>query len=85
MSDPSVRVLFFAAAREIARASELPFPIAADGTTVGALATAIVARFPAFEGHLRSLRFAVNGEYKKNDDRVAPGDEVAVLPPVAGG
>jgi molybdopterin converting factor small subunit len=32
-----------------------------------------------------TLAFAVNGEYARGDARVAPGDEVAVLPPVSGG
>jgi molybdopterin converting factor small subunit len=32
-----------------------------------------------------TLAFAVNGEYARWDARVAPGDEVAVLPPVSGG
>ena len=32
-----------------------------------------------------TLAFAVNGEYARMEDRVGPGDELAVLPPVSGG
>ena len=85
MSDViSVRVLCFAAAREVIGASELAWTIAA-GATVAKLKEALFERYPALAGHARSLRFAVNGEYAKDDQVVEEGDEVAVIPPVAGG
>ena len=46
---------------------------------------ALFARYPSLAGHARSLRFAVNGEYAKDDRLLGEGDDVAVIPPVAGG
>lgn len=53
--------------------------------TLGLLVELLVARHPglrAFEGR---LRFAVNEEYAGFDTVLREGDEVAVIPPVAGG
>jgi molybdopterin converting factor subunit 1 len=79
-----LRVLFFAAAREVVGEGELAWTIDA-GATVASLRASVFARFPALAGHARSLRFAVNGEYAKDDVVLGDGDEVAVIPPVAGG
>lgn len=35
--------------------------------------------------YLRSVRFAINGEYVASETTVNGGDEVAVIPPVSGG
>ena len=80
----NLRVLCFAAAREVVGEGELIWTIAA-GATVATLRGAIFGRYPALAGHARSLRFAVNGEYAKDDRVLEEGDEVAVIPPVAGG
>lgn len=80
----SLRVLCFAAARDLVGQSELPWTIAS-GATVATLREALFGRYPALAGHARSLRFAVNGEYAKDDRVLGDGDEVAVIPPVAGG
>lgn len=80
----SLKVLCFAAARELVGRAELPWTIAA-GATVASLREALFERYPALAGHARSLRFAVNGEYAKDDRVLREGDEVAVIPPVAGG
>ncbi|MDB4931089.1 MAG: molybdopterin synthase subunit MoaD / molybdopterin synthase subunit MoaE [Myxococcaceae bacterium] len=80
----TVRLLCFAAARELVGAAELAWTVPA-GATVAALRASLFARYPALAGHARSLRFAVNGEYAKDDRLLGAGDEVAVIPPVAGG
>ena len=91
MSDPgtalvaSVHVLYFAAARDVVGMREETVPIASEGCTVDALASLLFVRHPALAPHARSLRLAVNGEYARGADPVRPGDEVAVIPPVAGG
>jgi MoaD family protein len=78
------RVRLFARARELAGRSEETI----DGPTVGAVLDAAVARWgPEFAELLEHSRVWVNGE-EPDDGRatpVAPGDEVAVLPPVSGG
>ena len=88
MSDPStneVTVLYFAAARDIVQRRDERIAVPAGGCTVGELAARIYAQYPALAPHARSLRIAVNGEYARDGDRVNPGDEVAMIPPVAGG
>ena len=85
MSDRTVRVLLFAAAREIVGAREIELTLATPSSTVRAISAQIAERYPALAGHMRSLRIAVNGEYVRDDDPVNAGDEVAVIPPVAGG
>lgn len=83
MSDP-VRVLLFAAARDVVGARE--FDLVSDEITDAAsVLDALCARFPGLSGYRQSLRVAINGEYAKSDQRVQPGDEVAIIPPVAGG
>lgn len=45
----------------------------------------ICARYPALGPRRACIRLAINGAYAKPGDPVAPGDEVALIPPVAGG
>jgi molybdopterin synthase catalytic subunit len=79
-----VRVRYFAAARERAGCSdesvELPSP-----ATVGALLSVLAARHTALAPLLKHLRVAVNHEFRSLDEPVKAGDEVALIPPVAGG
>ncbi len=83
MSD-TVTVLLFAAAREAAGVSALALPVG-DGATAGAVLGAVCERFPALGPYAPSLRVAVNGAYASLDEPVRAGDEVAIIPPVAGG
>lgn len=80
----NLRLLCFAAARDLVGAGELAWTVPA-GADVAALRASLFARYPALAGHARSLRFAVNGEYARDDRVLGEGDEVAVIPPVAGG
>ncbi len=79
----SVRILFFAAAREAAGASreELSGPLA----TVADLRAALAARHPALAPLLPRCRIAVDEEFAADDAPVPDGSEVALVPPVAGG
>lgn len=86
MSSPQVRVLAFAGARDAIGAAEVSIDVdALERRTAGALLEAIVARHPALAAYRSSLRVAVNGAYASLDDAVSPGDECAIIPPVAGG
>ena len=79
-----VRLLAFAAVRDVIGAPEAELEIGE--TRIAAdLWPILVDRFPALEPHRRSIRIAVNGTYAFDDDPIAGGDEVALLPPVAGG
>ena len=84
MSDPMVKVLLFAAVREVVGARERE--LAVDGaSTAGSVLAALCAMHPALEAYVPSLRVAVNGDYVALDAPVRGGDEVAIIPPVAGG
>lgn len=80
----SVKLLAFAGARDVIGAAEVLYPLSA-GTTAGALLAAVCARWPALAPWKAALRVAVNGTYAADEDPVQPGDEVALIPPVAGG
>lgn len=59
---------------------------AAEGpVTVGELRAALRGAHPAFERLGRHALVAVNQAWASDDDGIRPGDEVAILPPVAGG
>ena len=80
----TVRVLFFAHLREatgLPRA-EIALP---DGATLADLRDALSARWPALAGHLERFPVVVNGRVVRGTPALAAGDEVAWLPPVAGG
>lgn len=79
-----VRLLAFAGARDVVGAGELSLALAAP-ETAGAFLDRLVELFPGLSRHRGSLRLAVNGTYARWDEEVRPGDEVALIPPVAGG
>lgn len=83
MSD-TVRLLAFAGARDVLGAAEVAFALAAP-CTAGELLEHVCARYPGLVPYKRALRLAVNGSYVSWSDPIAPGDEVALIPPVAGG
>ncbi|MBM4361451.1 MAG: molybdopterin converting factor subunit 1 [Deltaproteobacteria bacterium] len=79
----SIRVLYFGGVRELLGVAEESLE-GAPGT-VGELAAALTARHPALGPVLSSLRFAVNEDFAAPSHALAPGDVVAVIPPVSGG
>jgi len=82
--DRALRLLAFAAVRDLIGEGEVLFALPAD-TTVAGLWPQLLARWPTLEPHQRSVRIAVNGAYAAANDPVRRGDEVALIPPVAGG
>ena len=77
---PVVRL--FAQAREAAGVGRAEIR----GDTVGAVVAAACERFgPEFTAVVSTSRIWLNGQAASNDEPVAAGDEVAVLPPVSGG
>lgn len=82
----AIRVLAFAGARDAIGSPETTI----DGAsltrwTAGGVLDAVMTRHPALEPYRTCLRVAINGAYAALEDPVAAGDEVAILPPVAGG
>jgi molybdopterin synthase catalytic subunit len=56
-----------------------------DGADVALAWAALVREFPELEPATQSVRFARNGRYVDEHESLAAGDELAVIPPVAGG
>ena len=79
-----VKVLFFAAIREMVGAREIEWE-GPEGATVGQLNRDLVARFPQISGLARVLSLAVNAECADESTTLRAGDEVALIPPVSGG
>jgi molybdopterin synthase catalytic subunit len=85
-----VRVRLFARQREIAGAREVAVELA-EPSELPALPTiedawaALVVLHPALADGRPYVRFALNGEYADARTAVGDGDEVACIPPVAGG
>lgn len=77
-------MLAFAATRDLVGAPELDVPIEG-AMTVDSFFSVLATRFPGLEPHRKSLRLAVNGTYAAGSDLIHGGDEVALIPPVAGG
>lgn len=80
----TVRVLAFAGARDVLGASEVLLPLEVP-CTAEQLLRQICGRYPALEPYRRSIRVALNGAYARPEEEVRLGDEVALIPPVAGG
>jgi molybdopterin converting factor small subunit len=82
----TVRVLFFATAREATGQRFVESPVSPQGIPVHQLLDELGSRYPALEAILRSSRIVLNGQYLTSlRGRVRPGDELAVHPPYSGG
>ncbi len=80
-----VEVHYFAAARELCGCDRERVALEDDATDGRALLELLARRHPRFAPFVSRMRLAVNGEIVAFDSPVAAGDEIAVLPPVAGG
>jgi MoaE-MoaD fusion protein len=80
----NVRVRLFGGLVERAGVTEETVSLDEDGTA-GQVLDAVARRHPSFEGIAPSLQVAVNLEVVPAEHRVRADDEVALLPPVAGG
>jgi molybdopterin synthase catalytic subunit len=79
-----VRVSLFGPAVDAAGTDRLEFALGSPAV-LGDLIGLLCAKYPRLAAAGSSLRYAVNEEYAGRDRPLADGDEVAVIPPVAGG
>ena len=79
----SVTVLLFASYADALGAPSLSLELPAEATVADVLAD--IARRPGSEQLPASPLVAVNQRYATPSTRVSAGDEVALIPPVAGG
>ena len=83
-----MKVLYFAWLKTKTGIAEEEVTPPPEVTNVGALLTWLKGRGPGFAAALADLsavRVAVNQDYARPGDKVGPGDEVALFPPVTGG
>ncbi|MCI4350574.1 MAG: MoaD/ThiS family protein [Thermoplasmata archaeon] len=82
----SVRVLFFATAREAVGTAELSLSVPKSGLSVANLLDEIQLLYPKLAPVLRVSRFVRNGAYLRGRfGMIRPGDEFAIHPPYSGG
>ena len=79
-----VRARFFASSRDAVGHRELEVELP-DGATAQDLVARLVSDYPRLAAHTGSLMLAVNEAYVEPGRPLAPGDEVALIPPVSGG
>jgi molybdopterin synthase catalytic subunit len=80
----TINVRLFAMLREQAGWRLKSFDMAT-GATVDQAWQVVAAAAPALEAYRSVVRFARNGHYADAGDTLADGDELALIPPVAGG
>lgn len=81
---PTITLRHFAIIRE-AVGAESETRTVPDGTTAAAIAAQLSADYPRIAGLLRASPVMVNAAYADLDKPLSEGDEVAFIPPVAGG
>ncbi|HVX02701.1 MAG TPA: MoaD/ThiS family protein [Nitrososphaera sp.] len=81
----SVKVLYFAQARELARGKHFEEKKVAEKTRVAELLFMILEARPNSQSLIKNIAVSVNYRIAKKDDFLSDGDEVALIPPVAGG
>lgn len=88
MNDRPITLLYFAWVRDRIGLAEERVAPPDNVTDVAGLMSWLRTRGPRFEAALqndRVVRVAINQRFAKPDDAIAPGDEIAVFPPVTGG
>ncbi len=80
----SVQALFFAAYRDLLGTSSMEVDLP-EGATVGDLVRELRGRGSPWSALPREPAIAVNRAYALHSEMLRPGDEVAFIPPVAGG
>jgi molybdopterin synthase catalytic subunit len=79
-----VTVRLFAMQRQLVGQREVTLDLDADATVADAW-RALVEAYPDLAPGASSVRFARNARYSEPAERLRDGDQVAVIPPVAGG
>ena len=86
MSAPiTIKLLYFAALRELAGSEGETLTLPLDVSHVGSLRTWLDTHHPALAGRLKATRLAVDEAFADDGDALHEGAVVALIPPVAGG
>lgn len=82
----AVKVRYYAAARDLCGCAEESFGTPPQGPlSQEALLRAISEKHPSFSDHGARMRLALNGDFIKPTAVIRDGDEVVIMPPMAGG
>ncbi|HLS21204.1 MAG TPA: MoaD/ThiS family protein [Paenalcaligenes sp.] len=84
MSQPTIKVLYFAQVAELLEKREESWPLAAD-LTVRQLIDELCHRYEQLEPLKGRLQVAINQNHAQAQDTISAQDEVAVFEPVTGG
>ena len=79
-----IKTLFFASYRDLLGATELELDLP-EGSTVRSAVEVVRGRGGSFEVLPAEPAVALNETYARLDEPLADGDELAFIPPVAGG
>ncbi|HEX7667355.1 MAG TPA: molybdopterin converting factor subunit 1 [Polyangiaceae bacterium] len=79
----TLTLLYFAHLRDLVGTSEER--VETNATTIAELRNELETHHAALAGRWASIRFAKNEAFAADEDALADGDVVALLPPVAGG
>jgi molybdopterin synthase sulfur carrier subunit len=79
-----IRLLFFAVLRDITGSGERQMDVA-DGTRPADIWATLRAEYPQLASYTTPPLAAINEEYAGHDTLLRDGDELAFIPPVAGG
>lgn len=79
-----IRLLFFAVLRDIAGRSEDVVELP-EGARTGDVWQRLRDEYPALRDYIQPPMIAVNESYVSADEPLRDGDELAFIPPVAGG
>jgi molybdopterin converting factor subunit 1 len=78
-------VLLFATLRDAAGADCITVHLHGDAVTVAQLSCGVEEQYPALALWMPHVRIAVNCSYAELDLLIHENDEIALIPPVAGG
>ena len=81
----TLRVLYFAGLRDAVGVAEEAIDLPPGVRTVRGLADHLAARHPAYAERRAHVRIARNEAFAGDEEPIADGDVVALIPPVAGG
>jgi molybdopterin converting factor subunit 1 len=79
-----VKLRLFGGPRELVGRSELDLDVEA-GSTAGQLVAGLVEEYPVLHSYAPVIKIAVNRRYADPETELREGDEIAFIPPVAGG
>ena len=80
-----IQVLLFASLKDAAGADHVEVRLPTAAVPVAEFLTCCGQQHPALMPWLPHVKVAINCSYANPDDMVRAGDEIALLPPVAGG